>query len=113
MEMPAVGAKSQKAFDAVADEIVASTPSQRTKMMGMAAVKVNGKMFMGLWGDAATFKLTDPVHTEALSIRGAKLFDPSGRNRPMKEWVAVPVAQAKRWSGLARAAYHYAEQLTK
>ena len=50
---------------------------------------------------------------EALAIKGAHLFDPSGQNRPMKEWVAVPVAQSKEWPGLARAAYDYAESLTK
>ena len=65
--------------------------------------------FAGLWGENLVFKLADPAHAEALALPGAHLFDPSGRNRPMKEWVAVPVSQSKRWPGLARAAFDYVE----
>ena len=35
---------------------------------------------------------------------GAALFDPSGKHRPFKDWVAVPLAQSDRWSSLAVAA---------
>jgi hypothetical protein len=31
-------------------------------------------------------------------------FDPSGRGRPMKEWVVVPPAHRQRWDDLADAA---------
>jgi len=35
------------------------------------------------------FKLTDKIHADALSLDGSELFDPSGKKRPMKEWVQV------------------------
>ncbi len=111
MEMPPPDPKALKAYEAIADEMVASSPTQRTKMMGMPSLKANGKMFAGLWGENLVFKLADPAHAEALAIKGAHLFDPSGQIRPMKEWVALPVAQSKRWSELARAALEYAETL--
>lgn len=42
------------------------------------------------------FKLPVPQHTDALALSGARLFDPSGRGRPMREWaevlVPVPIA---------------------
>jgi hypothetical protein len=107
MEIPKVGPKTEKAFDALAGELVASSPSQRSKTMGMPCLKAHGKMYLGLWGDALVFKLTGKAHAEALAIKGAALFDPSGQNRPMKEWVAVPAAQSKRWPEFARAAFRY------
>jgi hypothetical protein len=113
MEMPAPDPKALKAYEAIADELVASTPTQRTKMMGMPSLKANGKMFAGLWGKELVFKLGEPAHREAMAIKGAHLFDPSGQNRPMKEWVAVPVVQSRRWSEFARAAYGYVAALAK
>jgi hypothetical protein len=112
MEMPAPDPKALEAYEAIADELTASSPTQRTKMMGMPSLKANGKMFAGLWGANLVFKLAGPSHAEALALKGAHLFDPSGANRPMKEWVAVPVAEAKRWPDLARSALEYAEALT-
>lgn len=56
------------------------------------------------------FKLGSPKHAEALALPGALLFDPSGRGRPMKEWVVVPFEHASRWLELAREAMHYVEK---
>ncbi|HQQ94933.1 MAG TPA: hypothetical protein PLQ93_10290 [Bacteroidia bacterium] len=53
------------------------------------------------------FKLEGLSHKEALSLKGAKLFDPSGKGRAMKEWVQVPFAHASTWSGFAIDAYNY------
>ena len=48
------------------------------------------------------FKLPDEaVREQALALDGAALFDPGGRGRPFKEWVAVPPAHAERWRELA------------
>jgi hypothetical protein len=113
MDKPPTAAKTEKAFDALIEEITSSTPSQRSQMMGMACLKAHGKMYAGLWGDTAVFKLAEPAHAEALAVKGAHLFDPSGMNRPMKEWVAVPVAQSKRWPHFAAWAFKYAQRLAK
>jgi hypothetical protein len=53
------------------------------------------------------FKLTGPDHAAALQLEGALLFDPSGRQRPMKEWVQVPYRHHQLWSRLAASAYDY------
>ena len=55
------------------------------------------------------FKLAVPQHTEALALSGSRLFDPSGRGRPMKEWVEVPMAHASKWLKLAREALRYVD----
>jgi TfoX/Sxy family transcriptional regulator of competence genes len=99
---------AQVRFDEIADDILAGNGDvERTQMMGMPSLKRNGKLFAGLWKDAMAFKLPDEAAREqALKLDGATLFDPGGRGRPFKEWVAVPPAHADRWSELADQALH-------
>ena len=97
-------------YDAVASEITATSSAITGKMFGMPCLKNNGKAFAGLYQDAMVFKLKAPRHGEALALSGARLFDPSGLGRPMKEWVEVPVEHASIWHELAREALHYVEE---
>ena len=95
-------------YDEIVDDLVAQNDGvTATTMMGMPSVKRNGKLVAGFapGAEAMTFKLTDPAaHADALALEGAELFDPSGRGRPMKAWVQVPVRHADRWPELARRA---------
>lgn len=97
-------------YEEVAAELVETSPTVAGKMFGMPCLKNNGKAFAGFYQDAMAFKLPDPWHTEALTLSGARLFDPSGRGRPMKEWVEVPVEHSSRWLELARAALRYVDE---
>lgn len=99
----------RSAYDAVATELAATSSTTSGKMFGMPCLKNNGKAFAGYYEGAMVFKLTPPQHTEALNLSGARLFDPSDRGRPMKEWVEVPVEHASRWSEFARAAFQYVD----
>ena len=96
-------------YDAVAAELAATSPTILGKMFGMPCLKTNGKAFAGFYQGAMVFKLPVPWHTEALALSGARLFDPTGRGRPMREWVEVPVEHASRWLELAREAFRYVE----
>ena len=93
-------------YDALVDEMVATSPARSGAMFGMPCLKINGKAFAGFYQDAMVFKLSGPQHGTALALTGAHLFDPMG-GRPMKEWVVVPSAEAKRWPDLARDAMRY------
>ncbi|HEY7779165.1 MAG TPA: hypothetical protein VIC85_03030 [Ktedonobacterales bacterium] len=104
--MPETG-DEREAYDAVAAELTATTPATTGTMMGMPCLKHGGKMFAGYHHGAMTFKLGTPEHGQALALAGARLFDPSGQGRPMKEWVEVPSAHSARWPELARAALRY------
>ena len=83
-------------YDAVAAELAATSPTILGKMFGMPCLKNNGKAFAGFYQGAMVFKLPVPQHTEALALSSARLFDPSGRGRLMREWaevlVPVPIA---------------------
>lgn len=73
-------------------------------MFGLPALKLAGKAFGGLFGDAIVFKLEGEPHAKALGLKGAALFDPSGMGRPMKQWVVIPSVHHKSWMELALAA---------
>jgi hypothetical protein len=94
-------------YDAVVSELMASSPAASGTMFGMPCLKNNGKAFAGYHKGAMVFKLGGARHTEALALSGSRLFDPTGRGRPMKEWVEVSVEHAARWLELAREALQY------
>ncbi len=61
-----------------------------SQMFGKPCLKVNGKAFLALHQKVLVFKLSSDAHKQALAQKGATLWDPSGKGRPMKEWVAIP-----------------------
>jgi len=61
--------------------------AKQSQMFGKPCFKINGKAFMCFFENEMVFKLTGENHSEALSFDGSQLFDPSGKKRPMKEWV--------------------------
>lgn len=99
---------AQAEYDAVVSEMMATSPTSSGKMFGMPCLKNNnGKAYAGLIEDSMVFKLGGTSHAEALALTGARLFDPSGRGRPMKEWVVVPNEHVSRWLEFARNAFDY------
>jgi hypothetical protein len=81
--------------------------SIESQLFGKPCFKANGKAFICFFENCMVFKLTGEEHTEALSLDGSELFDPSKKHRPMKEWVQVPAAYSDRWERYAKAAYDY------
>jgi len=103
-----VSLEPQAAYEAVVSEMIATSPTTSGKMFGMPCLKSsNGKAFVGYFEGAMVFKLGGESHTEALALSGAKLFDPSERGRPMKEWVVVPIEYSSKWLEFARDAFDY------
>src|SRR5256885_736774 len=94
-------------YDEIADDLAAKDPAvELGQMMGMPCIKAGGKMVIGYESSGEMgFKLPDAKeHEQALALDGAKLFDPSGKGRPFKEWVQVPAAHESAWPGLAETA---------
>ena len=81
--------------------IGASLPdSESGQLFGKPCFKKGGRAFLCFFQNEMVFKLTGSGHAAALAVPGAQFFDPSGKGRPMKEWVQVPAAGD--WEGLAR-----------
>lgn len=77
------------------------------QMFGKPCLKVLGKAFVAQHKDTVVFKLTGPDHAKAIGQPGAVLWDPSGKGRPMKEWVALPDSAKKHFKALAQGAHDY------
>jgi hypothetical protein len=94
-------------YDEIADDLAAQEPNvELTQMLGMPCIKADGKMVIGYERSGEmVFKLPDDAeHEKALGLDGAKLFDPSGKGKPFKEWVQVPYAHESEWPKLASTA---------
>ena len=81
--------------------------SVESQMFGKPCFKINGKAFISFFDNCLVCKLNGDKHKEALSLDGAKLFDPSGKGRPMKEWVQIPFQYKNDWQNFAISAAEY------
>jgi hypothetical protein len=101
--------------DAVFEEIAAELAPRGVvtgNMFGSRGLKRAGKAFGCLRENGMmAFRLGagTAAHAEALALPGAHPFDPSGRDRPFKDWVEVPGGQSARWPRLAEAAFDFLE----
>jgi hypothetical protein len=83
-----------------------------SNMFGKPCFKLDGKAFTSFFEDCMVFKLAGKDHKKALGLKGSKLFDPSGKKRPMKEWVQVPFSHSSEWKKLSIAAANYLKTKT-
>jgi hypothetical protein len=91
-------------FVSIGDEMQDAVPGQ---LFGKTCFKINGKAFICFLKNEMVFKLSGYSHKKALALTGAQLFDPSGKKRPMKEWVQVPSHYHDNWKFLATEALQY------
>jgi len=97
-------AKEETFYIAIGQKI---KDAEQSQMFGKPCFKINGKAFVCFFQNEMVFKLTGDIHQEALSLDGSQLFDPSGKKRPMKEWVQVPYDYKDKWDKFAKAALKY------
>ncbi|MEI8134997.1 MAG: hypothetical protein WCH46_07980 [bacterium] len=105
--LPKPNPKAERKYHAIADTLSERSGAEQSKMFGMPTLKIHSKAFCGLFGNEMVFKLSGDVHKQALALTEAKLFDPSGMNRPMKEWVVVPLKYSSKWEMFAIEAFKY------
>ncbi|SHN47055.1 TfoX/Sxy family protein [Cryptosporangium aurantiacum] len=98
-------------FDDIVDEL-APEGVHTAKLFGSRALKLDSKVFAVVHSDDMVFRLGagTRAHTDALGLAGAELFDPSGKQRPLKDWVAVPADHSGQWSLFAEAALAHLRQ---
>lgn len=96
--------KEQKLYTEIGNSLKDAVESQ---MFGKPCFKINSKAFICFFQNCLVCKLTGDEHAEALKLKGAVLFDPSGKGRAMKEWVQIPYEHKTKWKGYAQAALEY------
>ena len=99
------GVTADQEYHRLADDL-AGLGVSTGQMFGKPTLKTGTKAIACLFEDTMAFKLGAGTteHAEALALSGARLFDPSGKGRAMKDWVCVPVAHAGRWTAFGEAA---------
>jgi hypothetical protein len=96
------------AFDQIARDLALRYDDvQAGKIFGVSCINIQGRAFAAFFQGQIALKLTGDDHRRALGIAGAKLWDPSGKQRPMREWVQLPFADAQVWPELAEQALKY------
>ena len=96
--------EEENLFNQIGNNIPDSIKGQ---LFGKACFKVGKKAYTCFFQNEMVFKLSGEDHSDALSLDGASLFDPSGKGRPMKEWVQVPFDYQDSWERFALAAFEY------
>src|SRR3954447_21306916 len=98
-------------FDQIARDLAAKYDGISTgQIFGKACIKIHGKALAAFFQGDIALKLAGDAHGAALALEGARLWDPSGKHRPMKEWVQIPFACAYAWLDMAVQALKYVEQ---
>jgi len=101
--------KEEALFSEIGATLAGTTRSQ---LFGKPCYKINKKAFICFFENELVFKLPGAIHQSALDLEGAQLFDPSKKNRPMKEWVQVPANHIDKWPALANEAMDYVSEIT-
>jgi len=102
--------KEEEQFYNIGNSLKNSIPG---KLFGKPCFKVNGKAYVCFFQNEMVFKLNDQHYKKAIELDGAQLFDPSGKKRPMREWVQVPYQYHELWSELAEASKMYVADAMK
>jgi hypothetical protein len=96
------------AFEELARSLCSDCPDVVSgQMFGKPCLKLNGKAFVAQQAGFVIFKLPGADREKAMHLSGAELWDPSGRGRPMKEWVAVTAVHHGQFRSLSDAAISY------
>jgi TfoX/Sxy family transcriptional regulator of competence genes len=87
----------------VVEALLADGDVSEGQMMGMPALKAHGKMFGGCFEGRLVVKIGRDRVQELIDAGRADQFDPSGRDRPMKDWAQLS-EHDEDWLALAREA---------
>ena len=102
--------KEETLFISIGQKLKEASQSQ---LFGKPCFKIHGKAFICFFKNEMVFILTGDIHNEALILDGSQLFDPSGKKRPMKEWVQVSANHKDKWAKFAKLAMKSVESKEK
>lgn len=82
--------------------------AEDSQMFGKRCAKINGKPFVSFHNDEVAFRIGREIigpHLEKYA--DSKLFDPSGKSRPFKDWIQLSIIHQKDWIELAEKAKQF------
>jgi TfoX/Sxy family transcriptional regulator of competence genes len=82
-----------------------------SQMFGKQCLKVNKKAFAAFFQDEMVFKLgASEIALVKQKYIGSVNWDPSGKKRPMKDWLQIPAEYIDDWLILAQQAIEFVEK---
>ena len=96
-----------KTYSTVIQSLLSDPRVTESNMFGMPCAKIGSKAFAGLYKKNLVVKIGAARAQELLTAKAGKQFDPSGMDRPMKEWVVIKEPESaaiKKWLALAEEA---------
>ena len=101
---------SEKIYETIGDKLNKSDGAEKSQMFGKPCLKIGSKAFSCLYDGDMVFKIgKDEVDKLKSKFPGSVNFDPSGKNRPMKDWLQVPADYCKDWENLAKKVMEFVE----
>lgn len=104
---------AEAAYKEIVEALTSKKDVSAGSLFGKACIKLGTKAFAAFHKDEMVFKLPADTLKEASKLAGTHLWDPSGANRPMKEWLCIPFKHAKQWNELATQALAAARKAAK
>lgn len=103
---------SEQLFDSIGKQLTEQFGSVTGKMFGAPCMKINSKAFVALYKEQMVFKIgQQEVNLLKEKFLGSENWDPSGKKRPMKDWLQVPTEFSESWKSLAEQACGYVKSI--
>ncbi len=98
-------------FTHILDDLRMLGVTQSTSF-GRRGMTADGTVIACYLDDSMAFKLTagTPEHAAAMALSGSAPWDPSGRDRPFKDWVRITEEHQDSWGRYAEIALHSIRQ---
>ncbi|MBL4708346.1 MAG: hypothetical protein JKY48_07920 [Flavobacteriales bacterium] len=101
---------SRTLYDDIGEQFVNQYAISIGQMFGKPCLKINNKAFAVFFKDEMVFKLGQrEIDLLKTHYSNSVNWDPSGKNRPMKDWLQISITDSNDWTKLAKQALHYVE----
>jgi hypothetical protein len=107
-------AVQEELFQNIAAKLSKDDDAELSQMFGKPCIKIDSKAACCFFQDEFVVKIgAGECNLLMKKYEGSQLFDPSGKKRPMKDWLQVPYDYKKDWEKLAKQAIVYVQSSEK
>jgi len=103
---------AQSEFESLIIYLGTAYDGKSGQMFGKKCIKINSKATVALYKEFLVFKLQGDAHAKAIALSGSSLWDPSAKQRHMKEWVQIPLKHKEEFKNFAKEAAEYVGNIT-
>jgi hypothetical protein len=95
-------------YDKISQELISIENITSGQMFGKPCLKIGNKAFAAWFKSCMVFKLgQDEIKLIKHQYPGSENWDPSGKNRAMKDWLQMPEEYSNQWLTMAKKAIEF------